>query len=73
MAENGHTTQTLRRKTVKAVDSTKTHPRETFEDAVARLVHEHTLLAVIRETHPGAVEQAQRQLAGKLPDGSVPF
>jgi hypothetical protein len=60
MAENGETTQTLKRKTVQRVEKTKAHPRETFDEAVERLLDDHRVLNAIAQKDPLVVESFRR-------------
>lgn len=57
------TTQSLRRRTVKLVEKTKVHPRESFDEAVARLLEEHELLGRIQREHPSVVATARQASA----------
>jgi hypothetical protein len=61
MAENGETTQSLKRRTVRLVEGTKVHPRESFDEAVARLLQERTALQLIERKDPELVATARRQ------------
>jgi hypothetical protein len=45
---------------VKEVERTKSHPRETFDEAVGRLVEDHRVLEEIRRKAPELVESARR-------------
>jgi hypothetical protein len=60
----GETTQSLRRNTVNRVEKTKQHPRETFDEAVARLVDERAALLLIERKDPHLVLQARLEVAG---------
>jgi hypothetical protein len=64
MVENGETTQTLKRKTVRRVDDTKIHPRESFDEAVVRLLDEHLVLQAIAQKDPLVVEATRRAVEG---------
>ena len=59
-SSKGATTQTISRGTVKEVERTKSHPRETFDEAVGRLVEDHRVLEEIRRKAPELVESARR-------------
>jgi hypothetical protein len=63
MAENGDTTQSLKRKTVRLVELTKVHPRESFDEAVARLLLERAALLSIERKDPDLVADARRGVA----------
>jgi hypothetical protein len=60
---DGDTTQSLKRKTVKLVDATKVHPRESFDEAVARLLQERAALLSIERKDPELVADARRGVA----------
>lgn len=57
------TTQSLRRRTVRRVEETKAHPRESFDEAISRLLVDHAALTEIQSRHPDLVANARRAIA----------
>jgi hypothetical protein len=61
MAANDETTASLKRRTLKRVEGVKVHPRESFDEAISRLLVEKAALDLIARKDPELADRARHQ------------
>jgi hypothetical protein len=66
MSENGETTASLKRRTLKRVENTKIHPRESFDEAVTRLLEDRAVVQEIARKDPELVDRVRHHVAGAM-------